>query len=102
LEASHSSWSSKDLATKSFLSSQVEGVIARASVCQAFADVHFARLNAGGVAFPAELFVMCVVDADGSFGPGRSSHSDITLYSLLVSIYRKHRGWCENDFNGYA
>ena len=47
--------------------SQVEGLIARASVCQAFADMHFAKLSADGDAFPKELFVMSAVDADGSF-----------------------------------
>ena len=40
--------------------------MARASVCQTFADVHFTRLKADGIAFPVELFIMHAVDADGS------------------------------------
>jgi hypothetical protein len=40
------------------LPSQVEGLIARASVCQAFADMHFARLSADPSSRldPEELF----------------------------------------------
>ena len=38
--------------------------MARASVCQSFADMHFKKLNANG-AFSAELFVMHEVDEFG-------------------------------------
>ena len=47
------------------LLAQVEGLIARASVCQSFADMHFRKLGAEN-AFSAELFVMHEVDADGA------------------------------------
>ena len=47
------------------LLAQVEGLIARASVCQSFADMHFRKLDAED-AFSAELFVMHEVDADGA------------------------------------
>ena len=39
--------------------------MARASVCQSFADMHFRKLEAKN-AFSAELFVMHPVDADGA------------------------------------
>ena len=39
--------------------------MARASVCQSFADMHFRKLDAKH-AFSAELFVMHEVDADGN------------------------------------
>ena len=39
--------------------------MARASVCQSFADMHFRKLDAKD-AFSAELFVMHEVDADGA------------------------------------
>ena len=34
--------------------------------------------------------------------PGRSSHSDTTLYISLVIIHTKYTGWRENGVNFYA
>ena len=34
--------------------------------------------------------------------PGRSSHSDTTLYISLAILHTKYTGWHQNDFNVYA
>ena len=61
--------------------SQVEGLIAQATVCQGFADIYYDRLKADGISFPVELFVLGAADSEGKL---RSELSEAGQWSGKV------------------
>jgi hypothetical protein len=44
----------------------------------------------------------CMTRAIGTTSPGRSSHSDTTLYISSVILHTKYTGLRETDFNVHA
>ena len=60
------------------------------------------RLMSIALTIPDTAALLEAVTMLGEASPGRSSHSDTTLYISLMVLHTKYTGLRENDFNAYA